>query len=223
MPDPGIVPGQVWRLPPSNRTARIAYVSGLALGLALSIAASRFTYFPVDLIIERNVQSFDFKPFDTLMWGVSDLGTRWPLVAIPTVCAIVLALRGRRLLGLFFLFTISSEALDVFIKVLVQRPRPDHSLVRVVWPDGQFAFPSGHAMNFVVFYGFVFYLAWTQMRPSFWRTASLIALAVLVVLVGISRVYLGAHWPSDILGGYLFGGVWLMTLIRAYLVAQEQP
>jgi undecaprenyl-diphosphatase len=62
----------------------------------------------------------------------------------------------------------------------------------------------------------LFFLSYVLLKPGLLRRGSLIVLALLIALVGISRVYLGAHWPSDVLGAYLAGGVWLMVMIEIY-------
>lgn len=79
-------------------------------------------------------------------------------------------------------------------------------------------------MHYVVFYGMIGYLTWQTLaspkpRPSRMRLVIIGLLTVclgLIALVGASRVYLGAHWPTDVLGGYLLGGAWLILLVTLY-------
>jgi len=78
-------------------------------------------------------------------------------------------------------------------------------------------------------YGFLFYLVYTLMRPSVFRSALLAVFGALISLVGLSRVYLGAHWTSDVLGGYCLGLVWLLLMVHLYLrlkswrMARDEP
>jgi undecaprenyl-diphosphatase len=85
----------------------------------------------------------------------------------------------------------------------------------------QYSFPSGHVLFFVVFFGFVAYLAWLHQTGLF-RLMVIAACGALVMLIGPSRVYLGAHWASDVVGSYIIGVLWLFVLILGYqLVAHR--
>jgi undecaprenyl-diphosphatase len=79
------------------------------------------------------------------------------------------------------------------------------------------SFPSGHTLHYTVFYGFLLFVVATNFKRSWPRAALLIIFALLILLVGPSRVYLGEHWPTDVLGGYLIGALCLGPLIGGYL------
>ena len=68
-------------------------------------------------------------------------------------------------------------------------------------------------MTFTAFFGFLCYLACTKLAPSWRRTTLVAALLATIVLMGVARIDSGEHWPSDVLGGYLLGGLWLMVTI----------
>jgi len=97
----------------------------------------------------------------------------------------------------------------------VARPRPQASTFATSGSD-TFGFPSGHAMTFTLFFGLLAYLAWSYLRPGWLRLLAVGGCGAVILLVGVSRVYLSDHWPSDVLGGYLFGLVWLLLTLRAY-------
>jgi undecaprenyl-diphosphatase len=78
------------------------------------------------------------------------------------------------------------------------------------------SFPSGHVTSYMALFGFLFYLIYALMRPSLLRSALGAVFGALIGLVGLSRVYLGAHWASDVLGGYCFGFFWLALTIYFY-------
>ena len=97
--------------------------------------------------------------------------------------------------------------LITLLKDLIDRPRPIWN--GVIISEGSPAFPSGHAMMSLLTYGFLVILVWRviQNRPA--RAALIGGAAALVGLIGFSRVYLGVHYPTDVLGGYAMGGAWL--------------
>ena len=109
-----------------------------------------------------------------------------------------------------------SIGLNVLVKDLIQRPRPAAALVHVLATLNDFSFPSGHVMFYTGFYGFIVFLAFTLLKPSLRRTLLLVFFGLLVLLVGISRIYVGEHWASDALGAYLLGTLTLVAVIQLY-------
>lgn len=107
-------------------------------------------------------------------------------------------------LALVFLFSVY---LNGFFKEFFQIPRPDPSRVRVLWASsgGGYSFPSGHAQNAMVFWG------WLGRRPP-WRTKPVL-LGLVVLAISLSRIYMGLHFPVDIVGGWLLGGLLLVGLV----------
>jgi membrane-associated phospholipid phosphatase len=79
-----------------------------------------------------------------------------------------------------------------------------------------YSFPSGHVLYFTAFFGFLIFLAYTLFKHSWWRTLLLVILGVMVALIGLSRIYEGQHWASDVLAAYLLGSVWLTLSILVY-------
>src|SRR5215471_4603087 len=72
-----------------------------------------------------------------------------------------------------------------------------------------YSFPSGHPLAATVFYGFAAILLWSYIAPKVWRVVIGTAIAAVILMVGFSRVYLGAHYPTDVLAGFLEGVAWL--------------
>ena len=109
------------------------------------------------------------------------------------------------------------------IKQVVHRPRPNPLLVRRTKVAQGKSFPSGHAASAVTFWGWLFALGMTHLKGKRSWQKGLLSLPVLfLMLVGPTRIYLGEHWTTDVLGGYLFGGGWLGLALRLYLTLRNK-
>lgn len=106
------------------------------------------------------------------------------------------------------IMAIISVTMYSVLKPIFNRPRPDRALWLVVQHDA--SFPSGHSLNCLVFYGTIFYLIFTGVYRTKYRTPILVFLAILIFSIGASRVYLGVHYPTDIIGGWSLGLFLLM-------------
>ena len=103
------------------------------------------------------------------------------------------------------------------MKAVIARPRPAADLVGFAYEGRGLSFPSGHVTFYVCYFGFLFFVAYAILpRGSALRRAALVLTALPVLVVGFSRVYLRAHWPSDTLGAYLVAGLWLAFSLEAY-------
>ncbi|MGV9881371.1 phosphatase PAP2 family protein [Streptomyces sp. NPDC003006] len=139
----------------------------------------------------------------------------WTMRALCAVTVVWLAVRGARWLALWLAGTcLVASAVQQSLKAAVDRPRP-------VWPDPvdsahYAAFPSGHAMTAAVVCGLLLWLLRLHgPGPTLWRAA--VALAVLSVAgVGVTRVWLGVHWPTDVVGGWLLGGLTVALAVATY-------
>ena len=112
--------------------------------------------------------------------------------------------------------TASGWTVNQLWKLFIARPRPSDELVQVLRVHHTQSFPSGHVVFFVEFFGFLFFLAYVLLERGALRRVSLTIFGLLIMLVGVSRVCLGAHWPSDVIGAYLAGGIWLTVMIEVY-------
>ena len=188
----------------------------VAFGI-LFVLASRFNYFPIDLSITRGVQTINAAWFFNVMWAVSYVGYApqvYVLVGAIVVLLFAVGLRWEAIPAL--VAALGATGLGALIKLLVNRPRPGTDLVHVVQQLNDPSFPSGHVLLYTAFFGFLMFLGFTLLKPSFARTFLLVILGSLVALIGLSRIYLGAHWASDVTGAYLLGSLWLMLSIAIY-------
>ena len=101
-------------------------------------------------------------------------------------------------------------ALGIGLKVVVGRSRPEYALGAA--SSGLPGFPSGHAVFATIFFGLAMIFIEDWVNPGRWRIAVRLALLLPILVMGLSRVYLGTHWPSDVLGGWLYGGAALVEL-----------
>ncbi|MDQ3965526.1 MAG: phosphatase PAP2 family protein [Actinomycetota bacterium] len=143
---------------------------------------------------------------------LTDLGSRIVLGMLGLLLAVIYGLRRRWLyLGTWLAALAGSEALDLLLKELFARPRPSFSDPLLL--EVGYSFPSGHAIGSLVAYGMLAYFAVLGLRSWRARMAVIFGAALLVLLIGFSRMYLGVHYFSDVLAGFAVGGVWLSTLI----------
>jgi membrane-associated phospholipid phosphatase len=184
----------------------------------LTVLVKSIPSFAIDVQITLALQAMTFPPFALLMRLVSWPGyTPQSTIIAGTIILLILGL-GLRWEALMALIAVTlSTSVDVLIKDLIQRPRPTPSVVHVFDTLTSFSFPSGHVMFYVVFFGFILFLTFSLLKPSLIRSLILAFSGALVVLVGCSRIYLGEHWPSDVLGAYLLASLILVAVVQLYI------
>jgi membrane-associated phospholipid phosphatase len=183
----------------------------------LTILVKTTPSFPIDLAITRAIQSITWPPFAVLMDLISWPGFPPQSFILSLLIIVILYALGFHWEAVASLFAGFLAALvNVIVKDYIRRPRPGIDLVHVFKVLNSYSFPSGHVMYYVGFFGFLWFLAYTLLKRSWLRTLILIALGLLIALVGVSRVYLGQHWPSDVLGAYLLGSLCLVVAILFY-------
>ena len=192
-------------------------VATVAFGV-LVVLASLFNYFPVDLSITRAVQTINAPWFASLMGAVSYVGYAPQIFVLVIAVAVVLFAVGLRWEAVVSpLSAVGAAGLDAVVKIIVHRPRPGANLVNVIQQlNNSYSFPSGHVLTYTAFFGFLIFLGYALLKPSYARTALFVILGGLVALIGISRIYVGDHWASDVVGAYLLGSLWLVLSVYAY-------
>ena len=193
------------------------YLWILSGAVMLSWIAQRTQFFPGDMSITKILQQRKNPLVRSWMVGISEIG--FPKLSVPltiSFAAIFWALRFR-LEALFILLTSSSHLLNALVKRLIKRPRPTNELVTVARVINEPSFPSGHVMHYINLFGLLSYLLATNWRSGRLRNILIAICIALIAFVGPSRVYLGAHWPSDVMAGYLYGGLWFGGIMALYL------
>ncbi len=195
----------------------VFYLWLLSGAIMLALIARRTDFFPGDKAITRELQKRKSPFFRGFMLGVSEIG--FPKLATPLsfgIAGIFWALRFR-LEAIFLLLASSTYSLNTLVKRLIKRPRPTQELATVVRVINEPSFPSGHVMHYTNFFGMLIYLLATNWRSGRLRNWLIAICTSLIALIGPSRIYLGAHWPSDVMAGYVYGGLWFGGMMALYL------
>jgi undecaprenyl-diphosphatase len=211
-------------LTPRRKKALTYVLAFICIGFILLTAF--ISYFPesvIDREFSEDVQEYQQPLFDGLMKLVSYPGYM-PYAPIMVIgSAGILYIKKFRREGLFLLLTMLSGLVSTIVKYLVDRPRPSADLVKIALQTHQQSFPSGHVMFYVIFFGFMALLMYSlkSINKTLRITAGILCM-VMIFSIPVSRIYLGAHWFTDVLGGFLLGILCLYVLGYFYLKNQQQ-
>ena len=187
------------------------YAVFLILFGVLCYFAHQLPYFAGDISVSLWLQSIDIPFIKPIMQAASSLVLAAIIIAL---LAIALWILGRRLEAVFVTSLVIIAGLVTWLlKELVSRPRPSGELVQLLAGSCGLSFPSTHATCAIVFCGFLFYLAPRLVEQPVVTGVLRFLLIMLILLIGVSRIYLGAHWTSDVLGGLFLGGLLLYPAI----------
>ena len=211
-----------------RRKATVILLLGDALQLLLFGLLAVFVHIhpllPIDIAITREFQENQAAWLRTSMLAISYPGSSFLLPALVFTTVVIFWALGDRLEAVFVAgLSAVSLALNVLLKVLIHRPRPTAGLVHIIVKSLGYSFPSGHVMAYIAYFGLLFAFGVLLFQGRhWWRTALLLVSAAFVILVGPSRVYLGDHWASDVIGAYLIGGVLWGLAVGLYLPLKER-
>jgi undecaprenyl-diphosphatase len=188
---------------------------GILATLALVISVyARFTpMFPGDLSLTLRLQSFDSHLMLSTMECISFVFGGWCAAVVVVVVGTIVWWRIGRLEAIMIFAGGLITLVNAALKLAINRPRPSADLVHILSPEQGNGFPSGHAFFVILILGLTAYFIFINLEDRVLRILVLAGLIALALLVGTSRVYLGVHWPSDVIGGYLIGGVFLAAFI----------
>ena len=198
--------------------AEMFYAAGLLAFAVLAFFAYSYAHFGWDAAAQQMIRRISLPGFGDLMRIISIAGDGMiPHTIAGLTCVVFLLKRLRAEAAGILLSTGGSGIMNMLIKMFIGRPRP-------ALPPGELfiqysgnSFPSGHVTFYVCYFGFLFFLAYALLpRHSLIRRLALLFAVLPVTLVGLSRVHLLAHWPSDTLGAYLLGGLWLAFSLDMY-------
>lgn len=184
----------------------------------LSFIVALFPPSAIDLKVSALVQSTQNPELDRIMELISWFGAFPVPMFMGFVVAIIFYVFKFRTEALFVILTFVSGLISTVIKLLVNRPRPTVNLVRIVEIAKQQSFPSGHTLFYTIFFGFLLFLMWNLRQINLvLRIVVALLSAVLIITIPFSRIYLGAHWATDVLGGFILGLICLYFIVILYL------
>jgi undecaprenyl-diphosphatase len=161
-----------------------------------------------DNFIYSLVRNLECVFFDAYFVGVTRLGD--VSVVIGIVLILCLIFRNRHSI-MFIVLAANSALTNKLVKHIICRERPD--VLKLV-KQGGYSYPSGHSMIAMSIYGYLLYLAFTRIKNKTLKWICSIILSILILSIGISRVYVGVHYASDVLGGFAFALLELMLIVN---------
>ena len=170
-----------------------------------------FPTFPGDRGALQGFQDNQSSWLDTAALAVTRLGGWTAAIVLMAGLILCFVISRRRIDAMIVLISGAPVLAGFLLKEVVGRARPDYIITGS--EPSTMSFPSGHSLFAMVFGGLLIVLVGELVESARVRRTLQFGLALLILAVGASRVYLGVHWPSDVLGGYLFGGLALLGLI----------
>lgn len=180
--------------------------------------------FPFDVPLLEAMHAMASGTLNRVFLLFTELGYAWGVIPVDVVLVLVLVLRRHRREGLFAAMSIiGSLLLNLAAKHSFARVRPD--LWTSIRPETTYSFPSGHAMGSMTLAMVLVLLCWS-VRTSWgwgWRWPVSLLAAAFVVMVGLSRIYLGVHYPSDILAGWTAASAWVVCVYSLVFYGTLRP
>ncbi len=209
---------------PAHDPRRVAFGATIAFAVAFTLTVGLGFLLELDWASDGS-SSFDSQithwfvdhrtpPWNDAMRTVTWLGSSAVIIPLAIVVVVALLIGGRGWLALFVVLAVAGASiLSDLAKSVIGRDRPP-ALIQLQHPHGR-AFPSGHATQAAATYFALAVVATVLAKAPTLRAATWTLATLIVFLVGVSRVYLGVHWTTDVLGGWLLGSVWVAGLTAA--------
>lgn len=173
------------------------------------------------LVLTGSIESFDSsiynflinlrsKPMDNFMKTITKFGNTMSVIIILAILVFILKKDDGYLLVMNTVCVVSANQI---LKHIIRRPRPDH--LRLV-NEKVFSFPSGHSMVSIGLYGILIYLIYKNIKNKPLKIILITILSLIILFIGLSRIYVGVHYPSDVLSGYILATVITILVIDYY-------
>lgn len=145
-----------------------------------------------------------------IMKFITTLGST--LVIVTSILCIAILVKNKKYFLIFTFANLIGVILNNILKIIIRRPRPTETLVLTT--ESSYSCPSGHSMMSMIFYGLLIYYVTKFVKKKWLKNTSVSILSAIILFVGISRIYLGVHYVTDVLVGYIIGIVYLVIFIK---------
>lgn len=190
--------------------------------IALSLAVTGDTSLRFDRQLTRDAQGFETAPTNLIVEVLNWFGHAEPFLMASAVIGLALGLRRRYAdTALIVVAAILAQGINAVLKLYFASPRPPESLTAGSEQASGLGFPSGHTMSIVVLSICLGFVAWRNCGERWQRVGIVMVGLFAVFAMGFSRIHVGHHWPTDVLGAYLWGTLVAVTIIYAYSAMHE--
>ena len=173
----------------------------------------------LDIKILKLIESIRTENLNDFMIFVTNIGSAEFIIATTLLISLFFIIYKKwKLLIVFILSTAIGNSFMYIIKNIIARDRPNVISQLVI--EETYSFPSVHSFISISFYGFLFYLLYKFSDRHIMKMLTLFLLIFIVIIIGFSRMYLGVHFPSDILCGYILGLLWLLLTIKVIKILE---
>lgn len=145
-----------------------------------------------------------------IMKMITTLGSS--VVIVAGLISVAVLVRDKKYFKIFVLATLLSSVINNIIKLIVHRPRPSNTMALAA--ETTYSFPSGHSMIAMVFYGLIIYYVRKFVKKKWLSNLLIAALSIIILAVGVTRIYLGVHYATDVLAAYILGFVYLVCFTK---------
>ena len=193
-------------------SALVVFVLGLNFFIELTDSLTGRALKGYDRKVTDFVISFRTPQLNKIFQFITDAGDLYGYIIATSIAAIFFFLRFRnwKIILELLSITILAALSNIALKRVINRQRPEIEHLVVV---ESLSYPSGHSMSAMAFYGFLIYLSFRIKLPKWLRGLLVFFFIFLILGIGISRIYLGVHFPSDVLGGFTAGLIWVAFCI----------
>lgn len=160
------------------------------------------------------IQSFQTPFLNYFFLAATFTGDKYFIIsALALAVSILFYLKMNRQAIFLFVSAAGSQVLSFLFKNLIGRERP---FINTLAEADGFSFPSGHSIAAVAFYGALAYVLMGFFSKKWQKCLTICVVSVFIILIGLSRIYLGVHWPSDVLGSFALGAAWLISMVYVF-------
>jgi len=191
--------------------------------LLLTLFVMNFSPHPWDLSVSQEIQEDQNMILDMAMKALSWLGTFYVAAIMVSAFSAIFFIFKYFKEGFFMLSCILSGGVSYVLKMLIDRPRPTVDFVRIVEETHYQSFPSGHVLFYTVFFGSLMIIAlYSKILKISLKILIALVCSSMVVLGAVSRIYLGAHWFTDVIGGFVVGVLFVMISASIYIRSKNK-